>query len=225
MASIEGKLSRVGLTDIIQMECLSGRQGTIVVSALSGSGLIDYNPGRITHVEFAGAKDKEAMIRMLVLDDGWFRVETRRSDALITIEQNWQNFLMDCVVEADEREDAREAGAAEAESNARKPVQGLLDQLPEAMAISVERENVPCHEWYDEREEVIRETWDHIEALTAELGPLLGQERVTLGGREWKDLVTVFSAAPTRTVKAAYRDGASLVDAALGLEDALNRTL
>ena len=226
MASIEGKLSRVGLTDIIQMECLSGRQGTIAVSALDGTGYIDYSPGRITSVEFDGQTDKEAMIRMLVLDDGWFRVESQRSQRETTIQQNWQNFLMDCVVEADEREDAEEANEHSRKST-RKPLQGLLDQLNGAVAISVERENAQHREWYEEREqqEEIEAAWDKIEALTAEIGPLLEQSSVRMGGKETKDLVYVFIAGSHRTVKAAFDEGSSLIDSALSLDGVLNKTL
>jgi len=225
MASIEGKLSRVGLTDIIQMECLSGRQGTIAVNAVAGSGVIDYAPGRITHVEFAGAADKEAMIQMLVLDDGWFRVESQREKPQVTIQQNWQNFLMDCVVEADEREDAQEEIRETATAQVRKPVQGLLDQLPDLQAVSVERENAPKLEWYDEREDEIRASWEHLEALAAEVGPMLNQSSVQLGGRELRDLVCLFSTGQKRTVKAAFREGSSLIDSARDLETTLARTL
>jgi len=225
MASIEGKLSRVGLTDIIQMECLSGRQGTIAVNAMGGSGLIDYTPGRITHAEFAGAEDKEAMIQMLVLDDGWFRVESQREKPPVTIHQNWQNFLMDCVVEADEREDAQEEIRETETAQVRKPVQGLLDQLPDLLAVSVERENSPKLEWYDEREEEIQATWEHLESLAAEIGPMLNQSSVQLGGRELRDLVCLFTTGSKRTVKAAFREGASLIDSARDLESTLARTL
>lgn len=226
MASIEGKLSRVGLTDIIQMECLSGRQGTIAVSALHGTGYIDYTPGRIIHVEFDGDFDKEAMIRMLVLDDGWFRVEARRSQAESTIQQNWQNFLMDCVVEADEREDAQEADGHHQDSS-RKPLQGLLDQLNGAVAVSFDRENTQQREWFEEAEQrsEIESAWQKIEALTSELGPLLNQGTFKMGGKEAKDLVYVLLTGPQRTVKAAFDEGSSLIDSALSLDGALHKTL
>lgn len=102
-----GVLRRVGLLDVIQMECLGKSSSLLVVTAPKASGRIYIKEGAIVHAEIGDIKGEQALNRLLTLSTGDFRLNAFAEPAEQTITGAWEGLLMDAAQARDEA-----AGAA-----------------------------------------------------------------------------------------------------------------
>jgi len=223
MAAIEGNLSRVGLTDILQMECLSGRSGLIVVQSLKGLGTIRYEPNRVLHVSYQDATDHEAMVRLLGLQSGWFRVQAPETDEEATIKQNWQSFLMDCVVTADER---AEENSDAAETASDDGMRSLVADFRGATAMRA-RETAQSEPriWSDSDEFTEPPAWSKLNELSQVFAAFIGDSDAVLAALETQHETHAVVSDGGRRIEGAFQSGASAIDDAVSLESAMQRYL
>jgi CheY-like chemotaxis protein len=97
-----GVLRRVGLLDVIQMECLGRTSAVLAVSTPTISGSIYIKEGAIIHAETSELKGEEALKQLLTLASGEFRHGQYSEPPEQTITGSWEGLLMDAAQLRDE---------------------------------------------------------------------------------------------------------------------------
>jgi len=97
-----GLLRRVGLTDVIQMECLARNSSLLEVATPEVKGRIYIRAGNIIHAEAASARGVEAFNRLLTLRSGNFSIKPFEDPGRHTIDGNWEFLVMEAVRQQDE---------------------------------------------------------------------------------------------------------------------------
>jgi len=113
----QGVLRRVGLPDVIQMECLSTNSSVLEITGRNRSGRIYIRDGNIVHAESGSLQGEEAFQKLLCLRGGEFKLERYQEPAQQTIEAPWEFLVMEAARKRDElsgqpeREPEREVSA------------------------------------------------------------------------------------------------------------------
>jgi hypothetical protein len=102
----QGVLRRVGLQDVIQMECLSSNSSVLEVKAGRDQGKIFIREGAIVHAEIGDLKGEPAFQRLLALKGGEFWHRAFASPDEETIEGPWEFLLMEAARKRDEDAEA-----------------------------------------------------------------------------------------------------------------------
>jgi CheY-like chemotaxis protein len=97
-----GVLRRVGLIDIIQMECLGRSSSLLAITSQNISGAIYIRDGSIIHAEAGELKGEEAFKQLVALQSGDFRLNTFKEPPEQTISGSWEGLLMDAAQTRDE---------------------------------------------------------------------------------------------------------------------------
>jgi ActR/RegA family two-component response regulator len=97
-----GVLRRVGLLDVIQMECLGRTSAVLAVNTPTISGTIYIKEGAIVHAETSDLKGEEALKQLLTLSSGEFKHSAYTEPPEHTITGTWEALLMDAAQSRDE---------------------------------------------------------------------------------------------------------------------------
>jgi CheY-like chemotaxis protein len=97
-----GTLRQVGLTDVIQIECLCRSSCILEVHNPETSGAIFIESGAIVHATAATLTGDLALYQLLAMSNGQFRLQPFKSPAERTIEGAWENLLMEAARRRDE---------------------------------------------------------------------------------------------------------------------------
>ena len=97
-----GVLRRVGLADVLQMECLARHSVVLNVSTGSTHGTVFVKDGQIIHAQCGGRVGEEAFNHLLSLGGGEFDVQPYAEPAQRTIEGSWEFLLMEAARRRDE---------------------------------------------------------------------------------------------------------------------------
>jgi hypothetical protein len=97
-----GVLRRVGIEDVIQMECLSRHSLVLEVSSGETRGRIYIQKGQLTHAECGDAEGEPALEQLLSLRGGEFHHIAYSEPARQTLEGSWEFLLMEAVRKRDE---------------------------------------------------------------------------------------------------------------------------
>jgi hypothetical protein len=95
-------LRRVGLQDVLQMECLARNSTVLQVRAGEHSGAIYVNQGQIVHAEIGGEVGEAAFNKVLALPGGEFELRTWAEPSQKTITGSWEFLLMEAARTRDE---------------------------------------------------------------------------------------------------------------------------
>ena len=98
-----GTLRRVGLEDIIQMECLSRHSLILEVAARGRRGTIYIRDGSLVHAGFGEMTGEPALQEILMLTGGEFHHRPFTEPPRETLEGSWEFLLMEAVRRRDER--------------------------------------------------------------------------------------------------------------------------
>jgi DNA-binding NarL/FixJ family response regulator len=90
-----GMLRQVGLTDVVQMECLGRKSSILQVTSTRGSGGIYIEDGSIIHAEFGGLQGEPALFQLLGFSGGEFLLRPFVTPARQTIDAHWESLLME----------------------------------------------------------------------------------------------------------------------------------
>lgn len=101
-SGFHGVLRQVGLSDVIQIECLSGNSSVLEVSGGSQRGFIFIKSGHIIHALMTRWKGEEALNRILALNGGEFSLKSYNEPPEITIDASWESLLMEAARLRDE---------------------------------------------------------------------------------------------------------------------------
>jgi CheY-like chemotaxis protein len=117
-SGFRGVLRSVGLTEIIQMECLNKSSSILRVSGGSSGGLIYICDGNIIHAEAGAVKGEAALYKIFSLAGGEFSLKPYAEPPERTIEGQWEFLLMEAAQKRDEAPPevpAENAASAEAD--------------------------------------------------------------------------------------------------------------
>jgi CheY-like chemotaxis protein len=101
-SGFRGVLRSVGLTEIVQMECLNKNSSILRVNAGGIGGLIFIFEGAIVHAEAGAVKGEPALHKMLSLAGGDFSLKPYTEPPERTIEGQWEFLLMEAAQKRDE---------------------------------------------------------------------------------------------------------------------------
>ncbi len=105
-----GVLRRVGLQDVIQMECLARSSSVLEVSNGQVDGKIFIETGQIVHAQVGIISGEDAFNQLLALRGGQFALKPFSEPSARSVSGQWEFLLMEAARKSDE---AREAHAAE----------------------------------------------------------------------------------------------------------------
>lgn len=97
-----GVLRRVGLEDIIQMECLSRHSLILEVSARGQRARLYIREGSLIHAEFNDITGEAALQQLLTLSGGEFHHRPFIAPSRETLEGSWEFLLLEAVRQRDE---------------------------------------------------------------------------------------------------------------------------
>ena len=107
-----GVLRRVGLQDVLQMECLARHSLCLEVSTQSVQGVIVVREGEIIHAEAGGRVGEEAFNYLMSLKGGEFHLRPFAEPPTRSITGSWEFLLMEAARKVDEaRGEAVEDGS------------------------------------------------------------------------------------------------------------------
>lgn len=105
-----GVLRRVGLQDVIQMECLARSSSLLEVSNGQVTGAIFIETGQIVHAQVGIISGEDAFNQLLALRGGQFALKPFSEPSARSISSQWEFLLMEAARKSDE---AKEAVATE----------------------------------------------------------------------------------------------------------------
>src|SRR3954463_2359168 len=102
-SGFRANLQGANLADLVQMECLSGRERVIRVSSGSDVGYLFFRGGQIVHAVSRRGIGETAALEILGWDDGIFEPCSAGWPDRDSIGSNWQNLLLLAAQHKDEQ--------------------------------------------------------------------------------------------------------------------------
>jgi CheY-like chemotaxis protein len=101
-AGFQGMLRRVGLQDVIQMECLGRNSSILEIQDRQMHGRIYIEDGKIIHAVAGDLTGEAAFQKLLSLEGGAFQLQPFEAPPARTIEGQWEFLLMEAARVRDE---------------------------------------------------------------------------------------------------------------------------
>lgn len=98
----QGVLRKVGLQDIIQLECLARNSSLLEVNTGASKGEIHIHEGQVTHARFGEQQGEDALFQLLALPGGEFRLKPYAEPPAQSIAGSWEFLLMEGARKRDE---------------------------------------------------------------------------------------------------------------------------
>jgi len=93
--ALVGNLKDLKLPNLIQLNCMEKNESKLTIEHSGKYGSIYFQNGQIVHAEFDPDIGKEALFRLLGLDDGKFKVEIAVRPPIVSITDNWSNLMLE----------------------------------------------------------------------------------------------------------------------------------
>jgi CheY-like chemotaxis protein len=173
-----GMMRRVGLHEVLQMECLGRKSSVLQVFTGKVRGRIFICDGAILHAESGSLRGEVALYGLLALRGGEFNLLPFAEPPLRTIQGQWESLLMEAArltdegqkfLEAEEPESAETASAETWVSEAAAPRAGEV-RIEEVVLCSGAGEVL--HEWESKSLELRLRLLDQVEQQAAQLSSL-----------------------------------------------------
>lgn len=130
-----GTLRQVGLSDVVQIQCLGRNSCVLGVLNPQMSGEIFFHCGTILHATAGEWVGEQALFRLLSLNQGEFHLKPFDNPPLRTVEGSWEFLLMEAARMRDEQKNLR---ASEDTVMIRKDAASATVNLPEGKAAVAE---------------------------------------------------------------------------------------
>lgn len=104
-----GVLRRVGLTDVIQMECLARSSSVLEVTAARMTGKLYIETGQIVHAQCGELTGEVAFNRLLAMTGGQFNLKPFTEPPTRSLSGQWEFLLMEAARKNDEDKEAQAA--------------------------------------------------------------------------------------------------------------------
>ena len=100
-----GVLRRVGLQDVLQMECLARSSSVLEISTSQARGSVFVKDGQIVHAQVGELTGEEAFNHLMALAGGNFNLKPFTEPPARTISGSWEFLLMEAARQRDEAND------------------------------------------------------------------------------------------------------------------------
>jgi CheY-like chemotaxis protein len=100
-----GVLRRVGLQDVLQMECLARSSSVLEISTSQARGSVFVKDGQIVHAQVGELTGEEAFNHLMALAGGNFNLKPFTEPPARTISGSWEFLLMEAARQRDEAQD------------------------------------------------------------------------------------------------------------------------
>jgi CheY-like chemotaxis protein len=148
----KGIVRQVGLTELIQMECLARKSSVLEIKGPNADGRIYISEGAIIHAEVGGILGEKALGKLFALKGGEFRLAPFTQPSRHTIDGHWEGLLLEASQLCDEQqgEPPQEVSAEESALNlepkndAEQP--GDIGRRIEEIVLSSPSNDI-LHEW------------------------------------------------------------------------------
>jgi CheY-like chemotaxis protein len=108
-----GVLRKVGLADVLQMECLARNSSVLEINTGGMKGRVYIEVGQIVHAHAGEVVGEPAFNQLLALSGGEFSLQPFSEPDQRTISGSWESLLMEAAQQRDEREPAPASAASE----------------------------------------------------------------------------------------------------------------
>ncbi len=99
----KGVVRQVGLTELIQMECLARKSSILEIKGPNADGRIYISEGAIIHAEMGGILGEKALAHLYGLKGGEFHLAPFTQPSRRTIDGHWEGLLLEAAQLCDER--------------------------------------------------------------------------------------------------------------------------
>lgn len=93
--ALVGNLKDLKLPNLIQLNCMEKNEAKLTIEHAGKYGTVYFQNGQIVHAEFDPDIGKEALFRLLSLQDGKFKVESGVRPPVVSITENWSNVMLE----------------------------------------------------------------------------------------------------------------------------------
>lgn len=124
-----GVMRRMGLPDIVQMECLSRHSVVLEVTTAGVRGEIFIKDGAIIHAQMASTTGETALNQLLGLSGGEFNLRHYSEPRDHTIEGSWEFLLMEAARKQDEAGVTGQSDGGSAVAAASAPMPPVLSRV------------------------------------------------------------------------------------------------
>jgi CheY-like chemotaxis protein len=100
----KGIVRQIGLTELLQMECLARKSSVLEIKGPNADGRIYISEGAIIHAEVGGILGEKALARLYGLKGGEFRLAPFTQPSRHTIDGHWEGLLLEAAQLCDEQE-------------------------------------------------------------------------------------------------------------------------
>jgi len=101
-----GVLRRVGLQDVLQMECLARSSSVLEISTSQARGSVFVQDGQIIHAQLGESTGEEAFNHLMALAGGNFNLKPFTEPPARTISGSWEMLLMEAARKRDEAQES-----------------------------------------------------------------------------------------------------------------------
>jgi hypothetical protein len=98
-----GVIHQVGLTEVLQLECLGRKSSLLEVKSTAGIGSIYISEGSIIHAEVNDLVGVPALARLLGFKGGEFKLKSFAKPPRQSLEGQWESLLMEAAQASDEQ--------------------------------------------------------------------------------------------------------------------------
>lgn len=99
----EGVVRKVGLTEVLQLECLGRKSSVLEIKSTHAGGSIYISEGSIIHAEAGNLVGVPALARLLGLKGGQFKLKPFTKPSQQSVEGQWESLLMEAAQASDEQ--------------------------------------------------------------------------------------------------------------------------
>jgi hypothetical protein len=108
--ALVGNLKDLKLPNLIQINCMEKNNAKLTLEHGGQYGFLYFQSGQIVHAEFDPDTGEKALFRMLVFDEGKFKVEADIRPPVITIKAHWNNLLLEGLHQLDDIQAKEDGG-------------------------------------------------------------------------------------------------------------------
>ena len=99
----QGVVRQVGLTEVLQLECLGRKSSVLEIKGVNTRGSIYISEGSIIHAEAGELVGVKALARLLGLKGGEFKLKPFTQPSEQSVEGQWEGLLMEAAQASDEQ--------------------------------------------------------------------------------------------------------------------------
>ncbi|HEY3915089.1 MAG TPA: response regulator [Verrucomicrobiae bacterium] len=142
----KGIVRQVGLTEILQLECLGRKSSVLEIKGPNADGLIYISEGNIIHAEVGGIFGEKALAKLYGLKGGEFRLAPFTQPSRQTIDGHWEGLLLEAAQSCDEQAHQQGALVSETAREAAQRERDTVDRGVEEIVLSSTGNEI-LYEW------------------------------------------------------------------------------